>query len=96
MEDYSFWADLLATYRASPDIVKALWLMVPLVLAASLFALAVGTALRLTERRGEAPERPPEESDEELSGHEWRTAVAQPPLIEHQPGDASTHPLRRR
>ncbi|MCO5155736.1 MAG: hypothetical protein M9945_03120 [Aquamicrobium sp.] len=32
MEDYSFWADLLASYRASPDIIKALWLMVPLVL----------------------------------------------------------------
>lgn len=29
MQDYNFWADLLATFRASPDFIKALWLIVP-------------------------------------------------------------------
>lgn len=29
MDDYSFAADLLATFRASPDFIKALWLIIP-------------------------------------------------------------------
>jgi hypothetical protein len=41
MEDYNFWTDLLTSYRASPDSIKAMWLMVPLLLAAGFFALTV-------------------------------------------------------
>lgn len=29
MEDYNFWADLLDTYQSLPDIIKALWIIVP-------------------------------------------------------------------
>ena len=29
MENYSFWQDFFATYRSSPDAIKALWLLVP-------------------------------------------------------------------
>ncbi|MGC4026693.1 MAG: hypothetical protein QM744_17070 [Mesorhizobium sp.] len=29
MEPYSFWQDFFATYRSSPDAIKALWLIVP-------------------------------------------------------------------
>ncbi|MGV1949651.1 hypothetical protein ACQZ44_02405 [Agrobacterium vitis] len=29
METYDIWADLLATFRASPDAIKALWLLIP-------------------------------------------------------------------
>jgi len=29
MDNYNLAADLLATFRASPDIIKALWLIVP-------------------------------------------------------------------
>ena len=56
MEDYNFWADLLASYRASPDIIKALWLMVPLAVAAGFLALALAAAMRLLDRRGAVPE----------------------------------------
>ncbi|MFD1744177.1 hypothetical protein ACFSE1_01770 [Rhizobium helianthi] len=28
-DNYSFAADLLATFRASPDVIKALWLIIP-------------------------------------------------------------------
>ena len=27
MTDYNFWADLLATFRSSPDWIKALWIL---------------------------------------------------------------------
>ena len=53
MEDYNFWADLLASYRASPDGVKALWLLVPLAPALGLFMLAVAAAARLVVPRGD-------------------------------------------
>lgn len=29
MESYSIWQDFFATYRSSPDTIKALWLIVP-------------------------------------------------------------------
>ncbi|MCJ8506800.1 hypothetical protein MUU53_02615 [Rhizobium lemnae] len=29
MDNYNLAADLLATFRASPDVIKALWLLVP-------------------------------------------------------------------
>ncbi|MBB4952671.1 hypothetical protein H4S14_000713 [Agrobacterium vitis] len=30
MENYNFWTDLLATFRASPDVIKIIWsLMLP-------------------------------------------------------------------
>ena len=91
MEDYSFWADLLASYRASPDIIKALWLMVPLVFAAGFFALGVGMALRLTDRC----EASPVQTGEEPPDPEWLTAVAQPPLIEHEQADAPARRVHR-
>ena len=30
--DYNFWADLLTTYRSSPDWLKFLWLFIPAVI----------------------------------------------------------------
>lgn len=57
MEDYNFWADLLASYRASPDIVKALWVLVPLTFTLGFAALAVGVALRMTESRDRLAEQ---------------------------------------
>lgn len=80
MEDYNFWADLLASYRASPDFIKALWLMVPLIVAAGLFVLMAGAAMRLVERRG-VEERP--RNEEGQAGQRW-LAAAQLPLIAHQ------------
>lgn len=29
MDQYSFWQDFFTTYRSSPDVIKALWLIVP-------------------------------------------------------------------
>ncbi len=46
MQDYNLWADLLATFRASPDAIKALWLLVPPVFVLGLLGLAIWT-LRL-------------------------------------------------
>jgi len=92
MEDYSFWADLLASYRASPDIVKALWLLVPLLVAAGFFVLAAGAALRLTERRGERRPQSRAEERKHPTDREWLAAAAQRPLIEHGRVD---EPIRR-
>ncbi|MGC4026518.1 MAG: hypothetical protein QM744_16090 [Mesorhizobium sp.] len=36
MENYSFWQDFFATYRSSPDAIKALWLIVPPTFAVAL------------------------------------------------------------
>lgn len=47
MENYNFAADLLATFRAAPDLIKALWLLVP-----PCFALAV-LKLLLSGRRAD-------------------------------------------
>lgn len=55
MQDYNFWADLLATFKASPDWIKALWLLVPpgFVLAVMAMLMRFGLALR---RRGKDEE----------------------------------------
>lgn len=45
MEDYNLWADLLRSYRASPDIIKALWVLAP-----PGFVLGLVAILRLTRR----------------------------------------------
>ncbi|MBA8901530.1 hypothetical protein [Phyllobacterium sp. P30BS-XVII] len=29
MNDYNFWAHLLDTFQASPDLIKAIWLLTP-------------------------------------------------------------------
>lgn len=92
MEDYSFWADLLASYRASSDIIKALWLLVPLLFAAGFLALAVGAALLLTERRGRTFEPSFPAREEEKSEYEWHTAAA----IEHDTADTPKVRLPRR
>lgn len=81
METYNFWADLLASYRASPDLIKALWLLVPLVVAAGLFALMAGAALRLAARRAH-----PRDGEREI-GRRWLASAAPPPLIEHARAD---------
>ena len=88
MEDYNFWADLLATYRASPDLIKALWLLVPLAPA----ALGIGAALRLMEPRQRVPEHaaPEKERRAEIALH---TAVSGVPLIEME---ADKQPVSRR
>ncbi len=54
MDDYNFWADLLTSYRASPDLIKALWVLVP-----PAFLLGLVAVLRLTRRAARARvERP--------------------------------------
>ena len=45
MDGYNFWADLLASYRASPDVIKALWVLIP-----PAFLLGLVAVLRLTRR----------------------------------------------
>ena len=39
MDNYNLAADLLATFRASPDVIKALWLIVPPVFVLGLLHL---------------------------------------------------------
>ena len=39
MDNYNLAADLLATFRASPDVIKALWLLVPPVFVLGLLHL---------------------------------------------------------
>ena len=92
MDDYNFWADLLASYRASPDAIKALWLLVPLAPALGFSALGIAVALRLTESRTRASDRaaPGEEARAEISLH---TAVSDAPLIEIE---ADRQPVSRR
>ena len=68
MEDYSFWADLLASYRASPDVIKALWLLVPLGMVFGAVALVVAFALRLIEPRNGVAATP---------GQPWETSEFQ-------------------
>ena len=95
MEAYNFWADLLASYRASPDFIKALWLLAPLIVAAGLFVLMAAAAMRLTERRGEPGEpahRPEEESE---AGRHWLTAATPVPLIGHERADEAADRRRR-
>ncbi|WP_137134766.1 hypothetical protein [Rhizobium sp. FKY42] len=41
MQDYNLWADLLATFRASPDAIKALWLLVPPVFVLGVLCLMI-------------------------------------------------------
>lgn len=54
MQDYNLWADLLATFRASPDFIKALWLLVPPGFVLGVMALTVWL-LRLRWRTKPAP-----------------------------------------
>jgi len=46
MEEYNFWADLLRSYRDSPDIIKALWVLAP-----PGFVLGLVAVVRLTRRK---------------------------------------------
>ena len=41
MDNYNLAADLLATFRASPDVIKALWLLVPPVFVLGLLHLGL-------------------------------------------------------
>lgn len=91
MEDYNFWADLLASYRASPDGVKALWLMAPLIVAAGLFVLMAGAAARLGARRGGPGGHRPEKERQGDGG----PAAAPLPLIGHERTDEASR-IRRR
>ncbi|RFC67516.1 hypothetical protein [Mesorhizobium sp. GR13] len=36
MEPYNFWQDFFATFRSSPDAIKALWLIAPTIFAAAI------------------------------------------------------------
>ena len=36
MQDYNFWADILTTFRSSSDLVKIVWLLMPVLSALSL------------------------------------------------------------
>ena len=48
MDNYNFWADLLLTFKSSPDWIKALWLLVPPAFLLALIAMAMrfGLAMR--------------------------------------------------
>ncbi|MGO4448691.1 hypothetical protein AB4Y96_07130 [Phyllobacterium sp. TAF24] len=41
MNDYNFWAHLLDTFQASPDLIKAIWLLIPPVFVLGLLALTL-------------------------------------------------------
>lgn len=41
METYSFWADVLTTFRSSSDLVKIVWLLTPVLLVLALMFAAV-------------------------------------------------------
>lgn len=59
MDDYNFLADLLATFRASPDFIKALWLIVPPFSALVMMGLmAWAVRLRMKPRPHIAPSAP--------------------------------------
>lgn len=94
MEDYSFWADLLTSYRESPNLIKALWLMVPLVFAAGFFVLATGAAMRLMEPRGERETPSSVRGREGEPDREWLAAAAQSPLIGHERADEPVNRIR--
>ncbi|MCF1463783.1 hypothetical protein FS827_20980 [Agrobacterium vitis] len=49
METYDIWADLLATFRASPDAIKALWLLIPPGMFLAVLALLLRYRLRRRE-----------------------------------------------
>ncbi len=41
MNDYNFWAHLLDTFQASPDLIKAIWLLTPPFFMLGLVALTL-------------------------------------------------------
>ena len=41
MDTYNFWQDFFATFRSSPDVIKALWLIIPPVFAAVIARIAL-------------------------------------------------------
>ncbi len=41
MNDYNFWAHLLDTFQASPDLIKAIWLLIPPFFMLGLVALTL-------------------------------------------------------
>lgn len=66
-DNYSFAADLLATFRASPDIIKALWLIIPPGFIVCVLRLLLRwregrRGLKLRLRRGRDLRQPPTES----------------------------------
>ena len=87
MELYNFWADLLASYRASPDLVKAMWLLVPLAIALGFAALAIGVALRLTEPHRRARPR------KEERPRQFDTWEPHPPPLIPLSGPAGVEPF---
>jgi len=87
MEEYSFLADLLESYRASPDIIKALWVLTP---PGSVLALAA--ILRMTRRPaapagGERSDAMSVEAEVVLLRAD-ETAALQAPLAESEAGRA--------
>ncbi|MFD1743861.1 hypothetical protein ACFSE1_00130 [Rhizobium helianthi] len=67
MYDYNFLADLLATFRASPDSIKALWLIVPPSFTLAVIGL-LAWAVRLRMRP--KPEAAPGQSRALVLDHE--------------------------
>lgn len=67
MDNYNFLADLLATFRASPDFIKALWLVIPPIFMLAVIGLLVW-ALRLRMRP--KPEAAPRQSRALVLDHE--------------------------
>jgi len=41
MDTYSFWADVMTTFRSSSDLVKIIWLLTPMLLVLALVFAAV-------------------------------------------------------
>ena len=86
MDSYNFLADLLDTYQSMPDVIKALWVVVP-----PAFVLGLVALLR-------RPEAPPAEAETPAIRYvetENGTRVALPPEREAgrliSPGHRRTH-----
>ncbi len=41
MTDYNFWAHLLDTFQSSPDLIKAIWLIIPPAFVLGLLAMTM-------------------------------------------------------
>lgn len=80
MDNYNFAADLLATFRASPDFVKALWLLVP---PGFIIGLVIALKLRTTDPDGQIEILPPSSEQPRQGAHPDLLTKTPAPAIQH-------------
>lgn len=80
MDDYNLAADLLATFRASPDFVKALWLLVP---PGFIIGLIVALKRRKTEPEGQMEILPPPSRQAQQATSPDLLTQTPPPALQH-------------